>query len=1003
MYSFYGGRPGAPFVIVKSFPSVDAMKTAFKDGSSYTEVHYDEYVIINTENKNDPTNGNIYRRGYDFNNNMSGAEYIGTIVGPSGNSPHLEMTTYNDVITKTNQEGASAHSGTGSYAPTTNLIAGKDQNGNFNDTIQWAYCSVRDIDNNDTTAYIGFKIPYPVIEFETSMVSPYNQDKTINDNHNISINRADDTTHPFYEKWHINIPKGIKGDSIKGLKVITANSNDGVTTTDDYDSEQHANDIGKKILVYEKNNYDDNRDGNTTTYYLGDYNMIDDINIDDNGTITFSYTHNSPQTFSNKLKWIDGITYNENGTFTFSYNNGSNSSVFSNILKSINTISVSEDGTLTITYNNGSNSSVFDKTIKWITNVKLEENGILTIFYNDGTSTTANLEETQDQIQGQTQTEIHPIEWIHSLYFDPPTGQILVSYNTSIDNGQRFYTALVDQEGNPANIKMIQSLELEDGFLKAYYNTNNIDENTNEKEATIINENSPIKYIEDIQINETDGTFTIIYNTKHNETEYEYEEDGQTISGQTIIKINDYDIYSLSHPTGIVIDETQKMKVLWDSPDGNGNQKTEYISEPINYITNVKVDGTGRLLMRFSDPARNGTISDIDPISNERYSDWKYMGTISNTNVTFEDPTSNISNKYLTGVLFNQNLMFSLETSQLLSNLIETINIDSCSIQIYNKNNGQFITTFIISSQEPNDNQIEYNIQTSLFGINFIINDISDSGLSTENQLPVDILIENMDLSFTYGDPPASASTDFEQQLQNLTTQVSTINNDLYDTINTDGNTVSGLKTTVEANKSNIDDINDRIGNIAMSVANTGGETITKSLNNLKQQTNKIGTETLNALTHGGTTITSALAALKKPAKNIVSTYSGDGTQGMFMYKSSTVTQAIHLSGAKRIINQEHGYVLQFSRYNEGPVSQYFFWYYIPKDFINAVGNGKKKSFTVPIFSLIGNSLKTLYIEDNNSANQTIISGHEKNNQSVTVGGIQYDNRLFVLSGIYGV
>jgi len=93
MYSFYGGRPGNSFVIVTTFRSVDEMITQFKQGPNYTAVHYDEYVMINTINKNNPDNGKLYRRGYNFTNDMGGAEYIGTIVGPSGNAPLLKMTT----------------------------------------------------------------------------------------------------------------------------------------------------------------------------------------------------------------------------------------------------------------------------------------------------------------------------------------------------------------------------------------------------------------------------------------------------------------------------------------------------------------------------------------------------------------------------------------------------------------------------------------------------------------------------------------------------------------------------------------------------------------------------------------------------------------------------------------------------------------------------------------------------------------------------------------------
>jgi len=76
------------------------MIKAFQDGPNYTKVHYGEHVLINTENKNNSENGQIYRRGYDFNNDMGGAEYIGTIVGPAGMAPMLSMDDYDTIAQK---------------------------------------------------------------------------------------------------------------------------------------------------------------------------------------------------------------------------------------------------------------------------------------------------------------------------------------------------------------------------------------------------------------------------------------------------------------------------------------------------------------------------------------------------------------------------------------------------------------------------------------------------------------------------------------------------------------------------------------------------------------------------------------------------------------------------------------------------------------------------------------------------------------------------------------
>ena len=51
----------------------------------------------------------------------------------------------------------------------------KTDNG-FNDEIQWACCSIRDVNGEDCTAYVGFIVPYTVIDFDTSQVSPYHEE-----------------------------------------------------------------------------------------------------------------------------------------------------------------------------------------------------------------------------------------------------------------------------------------------------------------------------------------------------------------------------------------------------------------------------------------------------------------------------------------------------------------------------------------------------------------------------------------------------------------------------------------------------------------------------------------------------------------------------------------------------------------------------------------------------------------------------------------------------------
>ena len=201
--SFYGGRRGASFVIAKRYSTIAEMVAAFSQGGNYKTVNYDEYVLIDTENKNNKDNGKIYRRGYEYNNSMGGAIYEGQIVGPAGMAPHTEMHTIAEVEQIQRREGFEYRRGSGSYnATNNNLVPGKyNEAGSgvvkYNDTISWAYCSVRDENSHESTAHIGFKFPYTVIDYTTTSVNTY---KNGNYADTSAATRTDDGSHPFYEK-----------------------------------------------------------------------------------------------------------------------------------------------------------------------------------------------------------------------------------------------------------------------------------------------------------------------------------------------------------------------------------------------------------------------------------------------------------------------------------------------------------------------------------------------------------------------------------------------------------------------------------------------------------------------------------------------------------------------------------------------------------------------------------------------------------------------------------
>lgn len=95
--SFYGGKQGFSFLIRKAFPSIERMIEAFQQGPNYADVNFNEHVIIDTVNKNNPDNGKVYRRGYNYTDDDGGAIYVGQIVGPSGHAPTMEIAKYEDV------------------------------------------------------------------------------------------------------------------------------------------------------------------------------------------------------------------------------------------------------------------------------------------------------------------------------------------------------------------------------------------------------------------------------------------------------------------------------------------------------------------------------------------------------------------------------------------------------------------------------------------------------------------------------------------------------------------------------------------------------------------------------------------------------------------------------------------------------------------------------------------------------------------------------------------
>lgn len=744
MYSFYGGRPGNSFVIVTTYRSIDDMVAAFQQGPAYTAVHYDEYVMINAANKNDPHNGELYRRGYDFTNDMGGAEFVGTIAGPAGPAPILELTSIEEIENKEVEENIQVHSGEGTYTPipgkfetdvratrvdpeTGQVIEITDQKNNpvyesgYNDKIQWKYCSIRDENGEDTTVYVGFAIPYPVIDFDSTSVSPYYNNHYID---NTSIERVDDNTHPFYEKWNINIPKGVKGNSISDFKVEEAP--DDIGLQQQYDGYSDDRDNHRKIITYKQYDYDNYEDGNPIKKYLGDYNMIDHVDSTDDGDITIHYTHDDPTEIH--LQSIKSVDLNKTtGQLTFKYNqpinnNENKEKIF--YLPWVKNIDIDENGEIKIYYTNNGENNTFDyfetvgPKLNWITGASMNNKGEITINYKNSPA----------------QTFPTQLKWIRSVNVDKKSGTIKFIYNEG--QGEDTFSNI---------IKNIENIDVNDinGTLTINYNYGD----------PYIKENL-IKWVNVISFDNTTGQFSVTYNNGitqnlgkmpllndismngNGSLSFNYSTGTKTTNGSQIQWPNTFRI----NP------ETQKLELQWNKDAGTTSWST-VSDDPINYILETGINAAGHLLVKYSDPVRqnnggitfNGTSGWTD-VGSVLLSDIEYNGdSVTNLNWTgmgmLSNPTQSGGNKIV---------KFTLVPTQLLRHTLTNVTINAGTITVVQRGQSEAITGL----NSADLTQVGANVTKTFAGIDFEI----PSGVASDSSTApvfVDIIIEGLSLTFS--------------------------------------------------------------------------------------------------------------------------------------------------------------------------------------------------------------------------------------------------------------
>lgn len=564
--SFYGGRQGASFVIVKQYTSIAEMVIEFgQGGGSIGQVNYGEYVIIDSLDKNSLENGCVYCRKMTYNeegiekpsidptadlteeqkeiyrnyikNPGHGAEYIGQICGPDGKVQSVEITYYDDPIF--NNPSKNVGDGSWSVDENTGLVPGKTEN-NFNDNIDYRQSNLIDSKGNIIKYLIGFKIPFLVTYFDSKRRSAYYTAEDgvdpslvgtpIQDSFNLLIDNEEstedrdpthgDTGHPFYRKYKISIPKGIKGDVADNVKIYpfkikagssvynskTSSSSSIVIAEDtsiivasyydDYD------DTYKRVRIiyngniyqariqdgkdyhygYLQTNYDNNVNGQHIQIDIGPYRTIDNIELSADGYLTVNYTCENADTLSQALRWIylednntKGIQMDDDGSVTVWYNTLDNNfqhehQTYSNLLTWITKISLLNNGEFKVYFNNDMPKDAIeaeggeqdDENHAYITNLKqvkdisVENNGDLIITYND--DSTFTFEKKVKQINDiSIDTGVQEGQGDQKIYVTYNNSNVPVAIGKPINY---IVETLVSKKGDEYNIRDIDASHL---------------------------------------------------------------------------------------------------------------------------------------------------------------------------------------------------------------------------------------------------------------------------------------------------------------------------------------------------------------------------------------------------------------------------------------------------------------------------------------------------------------------------------------------------------------
>lgn len=246
------------------------------------------------------------------------------------------------------------------------LVPGKAPNGEYHDDIKYTWLNVVDDTREIPTRsiiYMGFQIPYPSLEINSETIDWWESASIIK---NTQIGLENIENHPFYHNWTISIPRGVRGNAATNIRLVQQKefsnvpggienkpilydfekdlieSNNGIYVIRNLNPQDNTDHYGPDLpdrtgiensyiwvydyIFYDVDQYDDEATESTIehtkkyTFYLGSYNEISDVILEEDGTLTFIYSDATSKIFSKKISWINDVLIENSGILNFVFN-----------------------------------------------------------------------------------------------------------------------------------------------------------------------------------------------------------------------------------------------------------------------------------------------------------------------------------------------------------------------------------------------------------------------------------------------------------------------------------------------------------------------------------------------------------------------------------------------------------------------------------------------------------------------------------------------------------